>query len=140
MTVIEFLNPDTVGAPAAAYSLGARVPAGAEYIFTSGIVATGADGTTATDISEQAEAIWNAIGEVLKAGGCSLDDLVGYTTYVVDRPDLNADLTADLAKVMAVRDRVLAGRKPTSTLIVVPRLARAEWLLEIAAVAAKVPQ
>ena len=134
--MIEFLTPSTIGAPAAAYSLGAKVPAGAEYVFTSGIVGTAADGSISTDISEQADAVWFAIGEILAAGGCSFDDLVGYTTYVVDRPDL----TADLAKVMAVRDRVLAGRKPTSTLIVVPRLARPEWQLEIAAVAARVPQ
>ena len=134
--MIEFLNPSTVGAPAAAYSLGTKVAAGAEYVFTSGIVATKADGSIVDDITEQAESIWFAIGEILTAGGFSFDDLVGYTTYVVDRPEL----TPDLAKVMAVRDRVLAGRKPTSTLIVVPRLARPEWLLEIAAVAARVPQ
>jgi 2-iminobutanoate/2-iminopropanoate deaminase len=134
--MIEFLNPSTVGAPAAAYSLGTKVAAGAEYVFTSGIVATKADGSISSDITEQTEAIWFAIGEILKAGGCSFEDLVGYTTYVVDGPDLSAHL----AKVMEVRDSVLAGRKPTSTLIVVPRLARPEWLLEIAAVAARVPQ
>ena len=131
----EFLTPSTIGAPAAAYSLGVKVAAGAEYVFTSGIVATRADGSISSDITEQTEAIWFGIGEVLVAGGCTFDDLVGYTTYVVDRPDL----TPELAKVMAVRDRVLAGRKPTSTLIVVPRLARPEWLLEIAAIAARVP-
>lgn len=131
----EFLNPTSIGAPAAAYSLGVRVPAGSEYVFTSGIVATRPDGTISADLTEQAEAVWSAIGEVLAAGGCTMNDLVGYTTYVVDRPDL----TADLAKVMAVRDRALKGHKPTSTLIVVPRLARSEWQLEIAAVAARVP-
>ncbi len=128
----ELLNPTTIGAPAAAYSLGVRVPAGSATIYTSGIVATRPDGTISSDLTEQAEAIWVAIGEVLASGGCGLNDLVAYTTYVVDRPDLGADL----AKVMAVRDRVLNGHKPTSTLIVVSRLARPEWQMEIAAIAA----
>jgi 2-iminobutanoate/2-iminopropanoate deaminase len=129
----EFLNPTTIGAPAAAYSLGARVTAGSDFVLTSGIVATRTDGSISADLTEQAEAVWFSIGEILAAGGCSFGDLVSYTTYVVDRPDL----TAELAKVMAVRDRVLNGLKATSTLIVVSRLARPEWLLEIAAVAAR---
>ena len=133
--MIEFLNPTTIGAPAAAYSLGARVPAGFEYLFTSGIVATRADGTISADLAEQAEAVWFSIGEILVAGGYAISDLVGYTTYVVDRPAL----TADLAKVMAARDRALNGHKATSTLIVVPRLARAEWQIEIACTAARQP-
>ena len=133
--MIEFLNPATVGAPAAAYSLGAKVPAGYEYVVTSGIVATRADGTIAPDLAEQAAEIWRSIRAVLAAGNCSMSDIVGYTTYVVDRPDL----TVDLAAVMAARDAALNGHRATSTLLVVPRLARAEWQMEIAVVAARLP-
>jgi 2-iminobutanoate/2-iminopropanoate deaminase len=129
----EILNPDSIGAPAAAYSLGMKVPAGSDLIITSGIVATRADGTIPSDLIEQAESVWYSITEVLGTGGFTLHDLVGYTTYVVESPTL----ATDLPKVMAVRDRVLAGHLPTSTLIVVPRLARPEWLIEIAAIAAR---
>jgi 2-iminobutanoate/2-iminopropanoate deaminase len=54
---------------------------------------------------------------------------VSYTTYVVDGEDL--------AVVMSARDRALAGHRSASTLVVVPRLARPEWRMEIAVVAAR---
>jgi hypothetical protein len=38
---------------------------------------------------------------------------------------------------MAVRDRVMAGHRAASTLVVLPALARPEWLVEIALVAAR---
>ena len=40
------------------------------------------------------------------------------------------------ASVMATRDRYLAGHLAASTLVTVPVLARPEWLMEIAVVAA----
>jgi enamine deaminase RidA (YjgF/YER057c/UK114 family) len=43
----------------------------------------------------------------------------------------------DLAVVMAARDAALQGHHAASTLIVVPRLARAEWRMEISLIAAK---
>jgi enamine deaminase RidA (YjgF/YER057c/UK114 family) len=56
-------------------------------------------------------------------------DVVSVTTYVVHGEDL--------APVMAARDRALGGHRVASTLVTVPALARPEWRLEIALVAAR---
>jgi enamine deaminase RidA (YjgF/YER057c/UK114 family) len=125
------LNPATIGAPAAAYSLGIKTTAGSQLIHTSGIVATATDGSVPETLGEQAKTIWFSIREILAAGGFSLNDLVSYTTYVVDGNDLS--------EVMGARDSALNGHKPASTLIVVPRLARPEWRMEISAIAARSP-
>ncbi len=122
------VNPASIGAPVAAYSLGVISSAGSRMLHTSGIVATRSDGTTPESLAEQATVVWHSIGEICAAAGMSLVDVVSYTTYVVDGEDL--------AVVMAARDVALAGHKPASTLIAVPRLARPEWRMEITAVAA----
>ncbi len=123
------INPSTIGAPAAAYSLGVRTTAGSELLHTSGIVATAADGSVPEELHEQAEAIWFSLNEIIVAAGFTMQDVVSYTTYVVDGNDL--------AVVMAARDAALDGHRAASTLIVVPRLARAEWRMEISVIAAK---
>ena len=125
----ELVNPASVGAPAAAYSLAVASTAGSRMLHTSGIVATQADGSIASTVGDQAAAVWRSIGGICEAAGFTLDDVVSYTTYVV--------VGQDLAAVMAARDVAFAGHKPASTLIVVPQLARPEWLVEIAAIAAK---
>ena len=125
----ELVNPPSVGAPAAAYSLAVSSTAGSRMLHTSGIVATQADGSIASTVGEQATAVWQSIAGICGAAGFSLDDVVSYTTYVIVGQDLGA--------VMAARDAAFVGHKPASTLIVVPQLARPEWLVEIAAIAAK---
>ena len=66
---------------------------------------------------------------MLADAGLTTDDVVSMTTYVVQGEEL--------APVMAVRDRVLGGHLAASTLVVVPSLARPEWRVEIALVAAR---
>jgi 2-iminobutanoate/2-iminopropanoate deaminase len=127
-----FINPATIGAPAAAYSLGVRSSSGSELLHTSGIVATAADGSIPEGLQEQAVAIWFSLGEIVASAGFTLHDVVSYTTYVVDGNDLSV--------VMAARDAALSGHRAASTLIVVPRLARPEWRMEISAIAAKSSQ
>ena len=122
------LQPVGVGAPAASYALAMATPAASRWIHTAGIVATRPDGTVPPALSEQAELIWSTLAAILEVGGMGIADIVSYTTYVV--------AGEDLAVVMAARDRALGGHRAASTLIVVPALARAEWRMEIAVVAA----
>ncbi len=126
---MERLEPTGVAAPAASFALGTRVTHPQVLIHTAGIVGTAPDGTVPDDLAQQARHIWNTIGEVLAEGGLGLGDIVSYTSYVVDGQDLSV--------VMAARDAALAGHRSASTLIVVPRLARPEWRMEISAVAAR---
>ncbi len=125
----QSINPATIGAPAAAYSLAVASPAGSRWLHTSGIVGTHADGTIDDDLGAQAKQVWFALGELCHAAGFSLQDTVSYTTYVVQENDL--------AVVMAARDEALQGHKASSTLVIVPALARPEWRMEISLIAAR---
>jgi enamine deaminase RidA (YjgF/YER057c/UK114 family) len=59
--------------------------------------------------------------------------IASMTTYVVAGDQLRERLDA----VMGVRDEVLGDHRAASTLVTVPALARAEWLVEISLIAAK---
>lgn len=123
------LQPASLAAPAANYSLAVLSEGPAAVLHTSGIVPTRPDGTVPVGLAEQADVIWGAISTLLAEAGMAVTDLVSITTYVV--------VGNDLAVVMAARDRWMAGHRPSSTLVTVPALARPEWQIEIAAVAAK---
>jgi enamine deaminase RidA (YjgF/YER057c/UK114 family) len=123
------VNPATIAAPAANYAHAMLSQAGSRMLHTSGVVPFQPDGTVPAGIAAQAEAVWFNILEMLKAADMAPADIVSVTTYVVQGNDL--------ATVMAARDRALGGHKAASTLVLVPALARPEWLMEIAVVAAK---
>jgi 2-iminobutanoate/2-iminopropanoate deaminase len=127
--VNDELRPAGVASAAASYALGVRVRASSDVVFTAGIVPTSPDGNVPNALSDQAAEVWKTIAAVLAEANMTLSDIVSYTTYAVDGEDLSVIMTA--------RDSALAGHRAASTLIVVPRLARPEWRLEIAVVAAK---
>jgi 2-iminobutanoate/2-iminopropanoate deaminase len=128
--VNEPVNPPTVAAPAANYSLAMITPAGSRMLHTSGIVGARPDGSVPADIGEQAEVIWATLQAILAEAGMGVGDVVSITTYVV------ADHLHRLGDVMAARDRALGGIRVASTLVTAPALARPEWSMEIALVAA----
>ena len=102
-------------------------------MFTSGVVPTRPDGGTPGPIGDQADLVWHNVRAVLAEGGMGVADIVSVTTYVV----VTDDLAGDLRVVMAARDRALAGHRAASTLVTVPALARPEWRMEIAVIAAR---
>ncbi len=123
----EPIAPATIAAPAAAYALAVRSSGSTTMLHTSGVLGTRPDGTIADNVGDQAAEVWRSVAALLEAGGFVVTDIVSYTTYVV--------AGEDLASVMAARDGFLGGHLAASTLIPVPALARAEWLVEIAVVA-----
>jgi 2-iminobutanoate/2-iminopropanoate deaminase len=122
------LSPVGVGAPAAAYALAMQTPSNSRWVHTSGIVATREDGSVPSGLAEQAEVIWATLGALLDAAAMTMPNVVSYTTYVVAGEDLTV--------IMAARDTAMAGHRAASTLITVPALARPEWRMEIAVIAA----
>ena len=79
------------------------------------------------DPAAQSEQIYKNIQNALASVGASLQDLVKTTTYVVSTDCIDA--------VRAARAKYLANDPPTSTLLVVSRLARPEMLVEVEAIA-----
>jgi enamine deaminase RidA (YjgF/YER057c/UK114 family) len=121
--------PGSIAPPAARYSH-AVLSVGAERLLhTSGVVPTAPDGTVPEGVGAQAQQVWANIGAILGAAGMDVTDVVSVTTYAVEGEELGA--------VMAARDEMMAGHLPASTLVVVPALARPEWRVEIAVVAAR---
>jgi 2-iminobutanoate/2-iminopropanoate deaminase len=122
------VEPASLASPAAAYSHAIVTEGAARWLHTSGVVPTRADGSVADSLADQAATVWSNIGAMLTEVGMGPSDVVSVTTYVV--------VGEDLSVVMAARDRFMAGHRPASTLVTVPALARPEWRMEIAVVAA----
>lgn len=122
------IEPPFLAPPAAAYAHAILSTGPQRLLHTSGVVPTRPDGTVPEDLAEQAATIWATIGILLAEAGMVLTDVVSVTTYVVQGHDLGV--------VMAARDAAMAGHRSASTLVLVPALARPEWRMEIAVVAA----
>lgn len=127
------VRPEHMAPPAAKYAHAVRVDAPASMVFTSGVVPTMPDGTVPVTLEGQARCVWANLIEILKASEMRVSDVVSITTYVV----ASDSLADDLAAVMAVRDEVMGEHRAASTLVTVPALARPEWRMEIALVAAR---
>ncbi len=122
-------TPPTIAPPAALYVHGMEVPSNARWLFISGQVGVHPDGTVGRDAQEQAEIVWANIRSILQSADMRLRDIVKLTTYAVGREHLPA--------LRAVRERVLAGHQPASTLLVVAGLGQPSWLVEVEAYAAR---
>lgn len=121
--------PPSIAPPAANYAHAVLADGPTRLLHTSGVVPIRPDATVPEGIGEQADVVWANITAMLDEADMSVSDIVSVTTYVV--------VGHPLADVMAVRDRVLSGHLAASTLLPVPALARPEWKIEIAIVAAK---
>jgi 2-iminobutanoate/2-iminopropanoate deaminase len=122
------IRPGSIAPPAADYALAVLTEAPNRWLHTAGIVPVAPDGTVPGELPEQARIVWANIGALLDAAGLAVTDIVSVTTYVV--------AGEELADVMAARDEFMAGHRAASTLVTVPALARPEWRVEIAIVAA----
>ena len=122
------IRPTTIAPPAANYAHAMLTQGPARWLHTAGVVPTAPDGSVPSDLAEQATQVWSNIGAILSEAEMSAGDVISVTTYVV--------VGEELAAVMRARDEFLAGKRVASTLVTVPALARPEWRVEIAVVAA----
>ena len=123
------VTPSSIAPPAANYAHAVLVQQPTAWLHTSGVVPTAPDGSTPEGIDAQAELVWSNIAALLAEVGMTTADIVSITTYVV--------AGHALAGVMAARDQAMGATRAASTLLTVPALARPEWLMEIAIVAAR---
>jgi len=123
------ITPDSIAAPAANYAHAVLSTDARAWLHTSGVVPIAPDGSVPDDIGEQADVMWANVDAMLREAGMDSADVVSVTTYAV--------AGEDLGPVMAARDRFLEGRRAASTLVTVPALARPEWLVEVAVIAAR---
>lgn len=128
LDVNRVISPPSIAPPAANYAHAVITTGASRWLHTSGVVPTRPDGTTPDGVGEQADVVWANLAAMLEEAGMRGADVVSVTTYVV--------VGEELGPVMAARDRFLGGRRVASTLVTVPALARPEWKMEIAIVAA----
>jgi enamine deaminase RidA (YjgF/YER057c/UK114 family) len=129
------LTPMQDGKPIGMYSAGFAVdPAG--LVFVSGQVAMDADGRVVGegDFAAQADQVYRNLSAVLGEAGCTLRDVVKFTTFLVRSEDWGA--YAEWRKAHYPR-LFPDGIYPANTGLVVRELARPQLLLEIEAIAAR---
>jgi enamine deaminase RidA (YjgF/YER057c/UK114 family) len=128
----EFSSPDTL-MPPAGYSHIAKVHRGTT-VYLAGQVSSDASGKLIGEgnFELQAEQVFANLKIAVEAAGGTMADIVKLNIYLVAEVD-----QSEVPKLRAIRDRyVNVASPPASTLVVVTRLARPGWLLEIEAVAA----
>jgi enamine deaminase RidA (YjgF/YER057c/UK114 family) len=123
------IAPASIAPTAANYAHAILSEGPQRLLHTSGVVPIAPDGSVPDGVAAQAEVVWANLLAILAEAEMAPTDVVSVTTYVVHGEDL--------APVMAARDRALGGHRVASTLVTVPALARAEWHMEIALVAAR---
>ena len=128
----EIFSPATLPPPTG-YSHVAKVNKGT-LVYIAGQVSADASGKLVGEgnFEAQVEQVFKNLKLALEAAGAGMADIVKLNTYLV--AEVSQD---DLPKMRAIRDRYLNKEKPpASTLVVVSRLARPGWLIEIEVVAA----
>ncbi len=127
----RIVAPVSIAAPAANYAHAIVTEGASRWLHTSGVVPTRPDGSVPASLEIQADVVWANLLAILHEAEFEASDIVSVTTYVV------MGELPKLATVMAARDRALDGHRAASTLVTVPALARPEWKMEIALIAAR---
>jgi reactive intermediate/imine deaminase len=100
-----------------------------DLVFVSGVVPVDGDGRLVggDDVVAQARQVFENMGAVLAAAGCTFADVVKVTIYLVD--------VDDRARINPVRQEVFGAARPASTLVEISRLAVPGARIEVEAVA-----
>jgi enamine deaminase RidA (YjgF/YER057c/UK114 family) len=125
-------NPDALAKPTAGYSQVAEVTGG-KTVYIAGQVALDKSGNLVGkgDLRAQAQQVFANLKAAVEAAGGDAGNLVKLNIYVVESVD-----PAEIPALREIRDKfVNTANPPTSTFVVVKRLVRPEWLIEIEAVA-----
>ena len=128
----EFISPKTL-IPPAGYSHIAKVNRGT-IVYLAGQVSSDASGKLIGEgnFEAQVEQVFRNLKIAVEAAEGTMADIVKLNIYLVAAVD-----QAEVPKLRAIRNRyVNVENPPASTLVVVSRLARPGWLIEIEAVAA----
>src|ERR1700761_2088187 len=131
---LNIYNPEELGPPMGQYSHVTRVKAN-EFLFIAGMLAGDAAGNVVGegDFDAQTRQVFRNIEAALKSAGASWSNVVQFTTYLVH--------SQDIPKFMAFRLREFPkmfpdGKYPPNTLLMVDRLVKEPFLVEVQTIAA----
>jgi enamine deaminase RidA (YjgF/YER057c/UK114 family) len=132
MPDIKIVNPDTLGKPLGQYSQMTRVKA-SEFLFIAGQVAADKDGKTPDDFDAQCVQTFANIEAALKSAGAGWGNVVEFTTYLVHSQDIQKFMQFRLREFPRMFPN---GAYPPNTLLVIDRLVREAFLIEVQTTAA----
>jgi enamine deaminase RidA (YjgF/YER057c/UK114 family) len=129
---VRFSNPSTLAKPVSNYSQVVEVTGG-KMVFIAGQVGIDVRGKlTGNDFQSQAEQVFKNLKAAVESAGGSFADVVKINYFVSESVD-----PAQYSAIREIRDRYVSPEQPpASTFVVVKRLVRPEYLLEVEAVAA----
>ena len=128
----RFFNPDNIAKPVAGYSQVVEVTGG-KIVYIAGQVALDKSGNLVgkDDLRAQTQQIFENLKGAVEAAGGDFSNVIKLNYYCAESVD-----PSQIAVIREVRDKYLnTAAPPVSTLVVVKRLVRPEWLLEVEAVA-----
>ena len=123
-----------VARPLGAYSHAVSVRPG-RLVFIAGQLAVNEDGEVVGrgNLPAQTRQVFHNLEQILSSAGATFENVVQFTTYLV-RSQIVDDFIAARTEIFP---RIFPnGNYPTNTLLVIDRLVREEFLIEIEAIAA----
>jgi enamine deaminase RidA (YjgF/YER057c/UK114 family) len=132
LTAFRIFNPDTMAKPTAGYSQVAEVRSG-KLVYIAGQVALDKAGNLVgkEDFRAQVQQVFENLKSGVEASGGTFRDVVKLNFYCAESVD-----PAQIPAVREIRDKyVNTANPPTSTFVVVKRLVKPEWMIEVEAVA-----
>ena len=130
---VTYVNPPSAPPVQGMYSHVARMAPG-EIAFIAGQVAIDAKGNPVGvgDLAAQVPQVFENIGKILADLGTDFESVVQFTTYLTKADTIPAWFTARAALFPKLFP---GGKYPPNTLLVIDRLVKPEFLIEIEAIA-----
>ena len=130
---VKYINPENISPAQGLYSSLTKVRAGDLY-YISGQLSVGYDGNVVGkgDFDAQFAQVFKNLGEVLHAVNCDFNDVVKFNTYLVASQHIDNFMKNRqelFSRLFATADYA------PNTLLVVDRLVKEEFLIEVEAVA-----
>ena len=129
---VEYINPRGACAAQGLYSHIGKVTDGA-LLFVAGQLSVGADGNVAGvgDFDRQFEQVFDNLEAVLKGVGCTFNDVVKFSTYLVHSQDIDHFMRLRAARFPKM---FTTSAYPPNTLLIVNRLVKESFLIEVEAI------
>jgi enamine deaminase RidA (YjgF/YER057c/UK114 family) len=107
--------------------------AGTDLLFVAGQLSVAADGSVAGkgDFAAQFHQVFSNLGDVLKGLGCTYNDVVKFTTFIVHSQDIEQFMELRAALFPKLFKGPLY---PPNTLLVVDRLVKEAFVIEVEAI------
>jgi enamine deaminase RidA (YjgF/YER057c/UK114 family) len=129
---VEYINPPGACPAQGLYSHIGQANGG-KLIFVAGQLSVAPDGSVAgkADFAAQFAQVFGNLGDVLKGIGGDFNDIVKFTTYLVHSQDIEKFMTLRAELFPKLFQGPLY---PPNTLLIVDRLVKEDFLLEVEAI------